>query len=194
MAEGGAKDRGGELERIVRTDDRGHEGRAAEGYACERTCGASVGEAAWTERVVVVRAPVHAARPASGFATRLAHAETQLAALTPPRGRGKRQSTAEALLLAAMDKVRKEPRVAGWLRAAWTKQVERKTQYVGRGRGAARREKRGSKRIRSHRTHRTRQEDHIAEISQRFGWKAFGTHAGQTRRSLQDAVVCSRNA
>src|SRR5256712_9289399 len=42
IAEGVAKGGAGELERIVRTNDRGHEVLAAEGYECARTCGASV--------------------------------------------------------------------------------------------------------------------------------------------------------
>jgi transposase len=193
IAEGVAKDRGDELERIVRTDDRGQEVLAAEGYEFERTCGASVGEEEWTERVLVVRSPVHAARQASGVATRLAHAETTLAALTPPRGRGKRQITDEAMLLEAIDKVLKAHRVDGLLSVAWAKQVERKTQYVGRGRGSASREKRVIRSIRSHITPITRQEDKLAELSQRFGWKAFVTNAVQTRLSLRDAVLCYRN-
>src|SRR2546428_13840586 len=90
---------GGEMERIVRTNDRGHEVLAAEGYECERTCGASVGEEEWTERVLVVRSPMHANQQAAGLETRLGHPEQTLAALPPPRGRGKRQSTNEATLL-----------------------------------------------------------------------------------------------
>jgi len=65
---------------------------AAEGYECERTCGAPVGEAQWSERVVV-RSPMHATHQAAGLATRLRHAETKLAARTPLRGRGKRHIT-----------------------------------------------------------------------------------------------------
>jgi hypothetical protein len=42
--------------------------------------------------VLVVRSPMHAIHQAAGLETRLRHAETQLTALTPPRGRGKRLS------------------------------------------------------------------------------------------------------
>src|SRR5439155_13158422 len=158
-----------------------------------RTCCAPVGAAPWSERVLVVRSPMHAHQQAAGLATRLSHAETQLAALTPPRGRGKRQITDEATLLQAIDLVLTEHRVDGLLSVTWEKQVEQKTQYVGRGRGSASREKRVIRSIRYHITHIIRQEDHIAEISQRFGWKAFVTNAGQTRLSLRDAVLCYRN-
>src|SRR5437879_4766756 len=70
------------FERISRPNDRAHEVLAAEGYELERTCGAPVGEAEWSERVLVVRSPMHASQQAAGLETRLRHAETQLAALT----------------------------------------------------------------------------------------------------------------
>src|SRR5215471_1040218 len=114
-----------------RINDRGQEGLAAEGYELERTGGAPVGEAEWRERVVVVRSPMHAHQQAAGVETRLRHAEANLAALTPPRGRGKRQITDEATLLEAIDLVLKDYRVDGLLSVAWEKQVERHTQYVG---------------------------------------------------------------
>jgi transposase len=137
---------------------------------------------------------MHADQQAAGLEKRLRHAETQLAALTPPRGRGKRQITDEATLVEAMDLVLTEPRVVGLLSLAWEKQVEQTTHYVGRGRGAVHREKRVLQKTRSHITHIARQADTIAALSQRFGWKAFVTTAGHKRLSLQDAVLCYRNA
>src|SRR6266545_1565822 len=50
---------------------------------------------------MVVRSPLHAPQQAAGWDTRLRHAETALAALTPPRGRGKRQSTEAVTLVEA---------------------------------------------------------------------------------------------
>jgi len=194
ITEGVAQGEAGELERIVRTNERGHAVLAAEGYECERTCCAPIGEEEWSERVLVVRSPMHATQQAAGVATRLAHAEKNLAALTPPRGRGKRQITAEATLVEAIDHVLKAHRVDGLLSIAWEKQVERTTQYVGRGRGSASRPKRVIKQSRYHITRIARQGDKIAELTQRFGWKAFVTNAGQTRLSLQEAVWCYRNA
>ena len=76
----------------------------------------------------------------------------------------------------------------------WEKQVEQKTQYVGRGRGSLSREKQVIQQTRYHITHIARQQDKIAALSQRFGWKAFVTNAGQTQLSLQHAVLCYRNA
>src|SRR2546428_1606001 len=183
----------GELARIWRTNERGHEVLAAEGYECERTCCAPDSDVEWRERVLVVRSPLHANQQAAGLEKRLHHAETALTALTPLRGRGKRQITDEATLVEAIDSVLKDQRVDGLLRVAWEKQVEQTTQYVGRGRGSASRPKRVIKKTRYHITHIARQEDTIADLCQRFGWKAFVTNAGPKRLSLQDAVLCYRN-
>jgi transposase len=127
------------------------------------------------------------------LAKRLGQAETKLATLTPPRGRGKRQITDEATLVEAIDRVLKDQRVEGLLHVAWDKQVEETTRYVGRGRGSVDREKRVSQKTRYHITHIVRQEDRLADLVQRFGWKAFVTNAAQERLSLQEAVLCYRN-
>jgi transposase len=187
------KGEAGALERIWRTNDRGHEVLAAEGYEFERTCGAPDGDMEWRERVLVVRSPMHAAHQAAGLEKRLCHAETQLTALTPPRGRGKRQITDEATLVEAIARVLTAHRVAGLLSVAWEKQVEQTTHYVGRGRGSLNREKRVIQKTRYQITHIARQEDTIAACRQRFGWKAFVTNAGPKRLSLQDAVLGYRN-
>jgi transposase len=184
----------GEFAQIFRTNDRGHEVLAAEAYECARCCGAQGSQEGWTERVVMGRSPRHAHHQAAGLDKRLTHAETALAALTPPRGRGKRQSTDEATRVEAIALVLKDPRVEGLLRMAWEKQSERHPQSVGRGRGSVRRPTRGIKTTRSHITRIARQEDNIAALRPRCGWKAFGTKAGHKRRSLQEAVWCSRNA
>jgi len=191
---GVTKGKAGELTQIWRTNDRGHEVLAAEGSECERPCRAPGRVEAWSERVLVVRSPRHATQQAAGLEKRLSHAETQLTALTPPRGRGKRQSTDEATLVEAIARVLTAHRVDGLLSVVWEKQVAQTTQYVGRGRGSVNRAKRVIQTTRYHLTHLTRQEGTIAARRQRFGWKAFVTNAGHTRRSLQEAVVCYRNA
>src|SRR5207248_1468523 len=59
-----------------------------------------------------------------------------------------------------------------------------------RGRGSVYREKRVIQQTRYHITRIVRQEDHIADLGQRLGWKAFVTNAAQERLSLQEAVLC----
>ena len=194
IREGIRHDSAGKLARLCRANARGDEVLAAEGYAVERTGGREAGAAAWNERVVVVRSPVPAERQAAGRATRLAHAAQKLAALTPARGRGKRQSTDEATLLEAIDHVRKAPRVESLLTVAWKRQVERHTHDGGRGRGSATRAQRVRETIRSPMTPSARRAGPLADLIQRFGWKAFVTNAPAERRSWADAVLCSRNA
>jgi transposase len=196
ITEGVRQGERGALARIMRTNDRGHTVLAAEGYEFERTCKApdEAGDvAAWPERVLVVRSPMHADQQAAGLEKRLCHAETKLAALTPPRGRGKRQITDEATLVAAIARVLTEHRVDGLLSVTWEKQVEQTTQYIGRGRGSVHREKRVLEKTRYHITHIVRQVDTIAALRQRFGWKAFVTNAPPTQLSLQEAVLCYRH-
>jgi transposase len=193
ITEGVSKDRDGELERIFRTTHCGEKVLAAEGYELARTCCLEIGAEEWSERVFVVRSPVHAERQAAGLEKRLANAEQKLAALTPARGRGKRQITAEATLVAAIDHVLTEQRVEGLLRIEWEQQSERQTHYVGRGRGSATRAQRVRETIRYHITRIARQGGPIAALKERLGWKAFVTNATQERLSLADAVLCYRN-
>jgi transposase len=193
ISEGVARGETGELVRVFRTNDRGHEVLTAEGYEFERTCWAKGSHEGWTERVMVVRSPLHAHHQAAGLDKRLRHAATALAALTPPRGRGKRQITEEATLVEAIDRVLKAHRVEGLLSVIWEKQVEQHTQYLGRGRGSASRPKRVIEHTRYHITCIARQEAQIAGLRQRYGWKAFVTNARQTRLSLEEAVLCYRN-
>ena len=117
----------------MRTNDRGHQVLAAEGYEFERACeapGDAGDAAAWRERVLVMRSPMHADQQAAGLEKRRCHAETKLAALTPPRGRGKRHITDAATLVAAMARVLTAHRVDGLLSVTWEKQVEQTTHYV----------------------------------------------------------------
>jgi hypothetical protein len=66
MAEGVRQGEAGELARRGRTNDRGPEVVAAAGSACERTCCAQDGTEQGSERVLVGRSPVHAARQVPG--------------------------------------------------------------------------------------------------------------------------------
>jgi transposase len=178
---------------MCRTNHRGDKVLAAEGYELERSCCLETGAEVWSERVFVVRSPVHAERQEVGLEKRLTHAETKLAALTPARGRGKRQITTEGTLRAAIDHVLREQRVEGLLHIAWEPQSERHTYYVGRGRGSATRAQRVLEKTRDHITRIDRQAGPIAALEERFGWKAFVTNATQERLSLAEAVLCYRS-
>jgi transposase len=193
-SEGIAPGRAGALERLFRRNHRDEEALVAEGDACASSCGLEEGEAEWTARVVVVRSPAHAERQAAGLEKRLAPAEHKLAALTPARGRGKRQITEAAQLVAALAKVLKEQQGEGWLQVEWPQPIERHTPYVGRGRGSATRQQRGTEHTRAPLTRLTRQDGPSSALTQRFGWKAFVTNAPPERLSLRDAILGYRHA
>jgi hypothetical protein len=189
-AAGGAQAQAGALDRLGRVHDRGPEGLTAAGDARERTWWAQDGPAAWSERVWVVRSPRQAHQPAAGLEKRRTAAERPLAAVPPPRGRGKRQSTDAVTLVEAMALVRTAPRVDGGLRVPGAQQVAPQTPDVGSGRGAVSRAKRGIEQTRAHLTHLGRQRATRAALRQRGGWKAWVTQAGPTQRSVPHAVFC----
>jgi transposase len=196
ITEGIRKDRASELVRISRGNHREQTVLAAEGYEFKPSCCLEDGEGgktAWSERVLVRRSPMHAAQQTAGLEKRLATAAKKLAALTPARGRGKRQMTDEGMFVEAMDNVLKEQRVEGLLRIDWERQIARRTHDVGRGRGAATRAQRVIEHLRYHITPITRQDGPIAALIAGCGWKAFVTNATPERLSLAEAVLGYRN-
>jgi transposase len=196
ITEGIRKDRASELVRMSRGQHREQTVLAAAGYEFKRSGCLEDGEGgktAWSERVLVRRSPMHAAQQTAGLEQRLATAAKKRAALTPARGRGKRQMTDEGMFVEAMANVLKEQRVAGVLRMDWARQIERRTHDGGRGRGSATRAQRVSEHLRDHLTHSTRQDGPIAALLAGFGWKACVTNATPERLSLAEAVLCSRN-
>jgi transposase len=196
IREGIIKFKAGELESIVKVNDKDEEIEVAQGYEFDRLC--CVKEATglrrrWHERVLVIHSPAHAQKQVKGMEKRLSNAEAKLRALTPARGRGKRQITTESELLEAISQVLKAHRVTGFLRVAYVKQTEHQTTYVGRGRGSAKREQQVTEKVRYQMTDVTRDDEQIADLKAGLGWKAFVTNATPKRLPLADAVLCYRH-
>src|SRR6516162_1693738 len=143
------------------------------GYEFERPLRAMVdGEpVCWTERVQVVRSPTLAQRQQATLEKRVAAAAEELRALTPPPGRGKRQSRDAAILQAALARVLARHDVAGLLTATWERPATTVTRYVGRGRGAPNRPTRTRVQVRYALTDVQRHEDAIAARRHRLGWR-----------------------
>lgn len=122
----------------------------AEGYELTRPCTAQVDDRTleWTERVIVVCSQVYAEVMTRGLERRLVTATAKLNALTPPRGRGKRQVKEEETLIEKANAILEKHRVEGLLSYTFECQVERQTKYVGRGRGSAERPKQVVERVR----------------------------------------------
>jgi transposase len=98
----------------------------AQGYEIKRVCEVqdTQGPWQWHERVLVIRSLAHAEKQAGGLEHRLASAETEIRALTPARGRGKRQISDESQLLETIGKVLKTHRVEGLMTIDYVKQTE----------------------------------------------------------------------
>ena len=193
--QGLARDREGRMTLIFRDNDRGETLLAGSAYEFERTqpAGSADPDAVFQERILVVYSPAHAQRQSSGLEKRLENAQQAIEALTPPRGRGKRQIVEESRLTGAIARILAEHRVQGLLDVTYERQCHSHTRYVGRGRGSPDRERRRVDSMRYQITAVTPNEAAIATAKQRFGWKAFATNASHARLSLTDAVLCYRN-
>ena len=62
---------------------------------------------------MIVNSPAYAKQKEKGLEKRLQNAEKKIYALTPARGRGKRQITDESVLTAAVESILKKHRVEG---------------------------------------------------------------------------------
>jgi transposase len=160
------------------------------GYEFERPLRALVDGApvCWTERVQVVRSPTLAQRQQATLEKRLAVAEEELRALTPPPGRGKRQFRDADALQAAMTRVLERHDVAGLLTATWERHETTVTGYVGRGRGGPYRPIRTQVQVRYALAGVQRNEEAIAARRHRLGWRVQVTNAPADRLSLVQAV------
>jgi transposase len=166
----------------------------AEGYELTRSCTAQVDDRTleWTERVIVVCSQAYAEVMTRGLDRRLATATAKLNALTPPRGRGKRQIKEEQLLIKKANTILEKHQVEGLLSYTFERQVERQTKYAGRGRGSTERRMQVIERIRYQITAVVRDEAAIDALKQTFGWRAYVTDLPAEQLSLCDAVLTYR--
>lgn len=148
----------------------------------------------WTERVLVVHAAAYAAMQQRGLEGRLARATAKLQALTPPRGRGKRQVQDEVSLTVAAEAILHAHKLQGLLTYSYERQVERQLKYVGRGRGGVERPQQVVERGRYQITGVIRDEAAISALSETFGWRAYVTEVAAEELSLEAAVLTYRAA
>jgi transposase len=162
----------------------------AAGYGTTRKLGAPVdGETVtWLERILVVYSPTLARRARRGLAGRLERAEQALGALTPPRGRGRRQWDDRQALQAAAQAILNKHRVAEMLVVGYGREVE------GRAiRKYGSRPKRTQERVRWV-IRVARNPAAIAEARRLMGWRLYVTNAPTEELSLSRAVRAYRGA
>jgi len=146
----------------------------------------------WTERVLVVKSFAYADAQKRQLTRRLDAAEAQIFALTPPRGRGKRQIEDEATLVARIEKILRRHSVEGFFTVRYERQVERHVKQVGRGRGGPNRQHTVEERVRYQITSISWDEGAIEAARARCGWRAYVTNAPVERLSLDHAVKLYR--
>lgn len=166
----------------------------AKGYEIERQQSGVIDgkEKKWTERVLIVNSPAYAKQKEKGLEKRLQNAEKKIYALTPAKGRGKRQITDESELIAAVKSILKKHKVEGFLSYDYEKEVETKTSYVGKGRGSANRERKTIEKIRYQITNVSRNKEKIENEIKKYGWKVYVTDVSKKRLSFIDAMKCYR--
>ncbi|MBC8497257.1 MAG: IS1634 family transposase [Chloroflexi bacterium] len=141
----------------------------------------------WRERLLVVRSHQYEKTTKKWLHRRLEKAEKALKALTPPRGRGKRQIKDEASLLAAIQRIEEKYREAGLFDYHYEQEVmERRVRAYGD------KPARTERKVRFHLTV-TRNQQAIAEAEFKAGWRIYATNAPGARLPLGRAVLAYRD-
>lgn len=160
------------------------------GYEWEQSLTADVaGESVtWTERLQWVYSPRLAQQQTHDLAERLQQAAQALCALTPTPGRGKRALRDEATLQARVTALLAQYQVTDLLRPQWEQVEERRTHYVGRGRGSATRATVAQVRVYYRITGVERVASAITAYQQDVGWALQITNAPVAQLTLSQAT------
>ena len=189
-------DREDEMERIFLPEELPEDGQVPDpelalacGFEVSRTRQAKVAgrSVEWQERLLVVRSFQYAQSTQKLLHRRLDRAEKALKALTPPRGRGKRQIKDEANLLAAIQRIEEKYRVEGWFDYDYQQEVtERRVRAYGDEPARTECKVRFQLMV-------TRNEQAIAEAEFRAGWRIYATNAPAGQLALTQAVLVYRD-
>lgn len=146
-------------------------------------------EIQWTERLQVVRSFAFAEPQIRHLEQRLDKARQELLALTPARGRGKRQYQDEAKLQEAIAAILSHYKVTGLLLASWQREETLTTRYVGRGRGTTERPTHTQTKVRYQITEVRRDEAAIARRKHFLGWRVIATNVPLAQMSLTETTL-----
>jgi transposase len=136
----------------------------------------------WTERVWVVHSKQYAEAQQRGLQQRLQHAEAALVALTPPRGRGRRQFTAPEPLREAAQALVEKYRVQGLLTVRLQTEVHRRqVRRYGPHPARVAEERRYVLRVQ-------RNEAAIQAQERTLGWRCYVTNAPRRQLPLARGV------
>ena len=141
----------------------------------------------WTERLLVVRSFSYMRTMQAGLHRRLDKAEKALRALTPQRGRGKRQIKDEDSLHAAVERIEKKYRVKGLFDIDHEKEVTEQKIRGYKGKPA-----RVERKVRFQLSVQRNQEA-IAHAEFKAGWRIYATNAPPEQLSLAQGVQVYRD-
>ncbi len=162
----------------------------AQGYEISRPQEAMVADewVEWTERVLVIYAPALAQSAYRGLQGRLQRAEEKLLALTPARGRGKRQYDDLTPLQAEAEAILQQHHVTGLLQVTYERQVSQRQVRKYKNRPA-----RTEETVR-YQLHLSRDEAAIEAQYATLGWRLYVLNASAEQFSLAQAFLAYRGA
>lgn len=162
--------------------------RLGEAYEHRRRLSAETetGTMTWNERVLIVRSAAYAQSAVQSLHKRLAQAQADLRALTPPRGRGQRQFTDAVALQTAVDAILERYVVKGLLTVTLQQETERRTVRAYRH-APARQEER-----QRYLVHVKENHARLRTLEPRLGWRVYATNAPVRKLPLGPAVLAYR--
>jgi transposase len=145
------------------------------------------GTFAWGERVLIVRSEAFAKAAVQSLHQRLAQAQSDLRALTPPRGRGQRQFTEKAALQAALDAILERYAVSGLLSVELQCETERRAvRAYGDAPAHSEERQRYLVQVKENRAR-------LRMLEPRLGWRVYVTNAPLRQLPLGQAVLAYRD-
>jgi transposase len=172
---------------VYRDNDAGQPEKIAEGYTVTASLTCMVGDQAvvWDERRLVLRSMRQAQAAEAALHTRLARAQTELAALNQ-RKKGKKRFTTEAEVRQAVATVLGRQRVTGLVTVVVDEQVqEQKVRAYGDRPAEVRVERNWQVRA-------AVDEQAVAKAARWFGWRVYATNALAEALPMDKAVLAYR--
>jgi transposase len=173
------------LERIYPPTDETKPKAIALGYEITRgqkTTLANQQKMEWKERLLVIYSPSLARKRRRGLSQRLDNAEQAILALTPPRGRGKRQKKDLSALESSVGSILKQYHVEGLMAVSYICEEKRRRIRKYKDRPA-----RTEKSIR-YVVQVQRNQQAIYEVRRAMGWRLYATNAPVEKLPLSKAV------
>lgn len=172
---------------VYRDNKDGQPERIVEGYevTVSLTCTVGGKSVVWDERRLVIRSLKQAQATEAALHTRLAQAQTELAALNE-RKKGKKRFANDEEVRKAVEAVLRRQRVTGLLTVAVEERVQERTVRAYGGRPAE---------VRVERDWQVRAEvdqQAVADAVRWFGWRAYATNAFAEVLPLEKAVLAYR--